>query len=1090
MSVTVSTAQDPPPTVAILNPANGTQVERHQAISVLVRAQDTIGGVTKIYLEVTGQTIYSDIKQVSPALDVTREFNFAVSGTAQVGGLITITARAEDTSGKMSDPVSINLEVVDKTAPLVVITQPANNTPFNYGDTVNITVSSSDAVGVTQVRYQTTGALTYSGTQNFPAGTLTATANFSFNIPYGVPNPNVQIIAYAQDAAGNERASIPVNIILTDADITPPETEVISVANPGSNALTTVTYQVTSGLDDLDYVLLYFRRNGIGTFNRYTDTDGGNPEGKYFPQSGNTGTIVFNSTKMGGDGTYEFYTVGVDKAGNIEPAPKDGSGNVIADRVTSFNAGTVWTVINTPTVINEGDTTFDDKNLRIIGTAVTINGYHRFRNVELLNGAVLTHPETTMTSEYGINLELWTLTVDSSSSINVDGRGYLGGNREGNDCSGQTISNTNGSTYRSGGSYGGLGGAYDGTPNPVYGNFVMPFDLGSGGSCGGTSYAGGDGGGRIQIKAINVMADGKISANGLIGSGWQAGSGSGGSIYLIANTLSGNGLISSNGGAHEVGGGGGRIAIHYIDLSTKNANQIQALGGQGSSRLGGNGTVFLKNISESGGTLVVDGRSPSDPYTTLPIPPGYIFDNIVLRNSARVLVDAPLVVSGTLWVSGGSILTHSLGSEDGLLIQARRVEVDGTSAIDVSAKGYRGGLRDGNASCDGITLGGLAGAKSRSGGTYGGLGGVYDGAGTNLPYGHPAEPLYLGSGGSCGGASYPGGHGGGLVRIRATEGVVVNGSIRADGGTGAGWQAGSGSGGSIFIETSLLTGTGTISANGGANEVGGGGGRIAVFYDYLGDPADFGSLRQITAFGGHGSSRWGSAGTVLLRRSDQAYGDLYIDDNVASATSSIYTPLTPIGFGRVVALTEDTITTDGVVRMVPNGLRGLEVNPNLNQNQTYRVVSNTENTITVDVAGKPYLTSIAKVGDTYAGVYRFDNVYFRRGGYLVMGDPLVVTGTMRIDEYGKLTHYDTTLNFESMLDLTVGNLVITSTGSINVDGRGYVGGQGSGDACRGRTIGNALGSTYRSGGSYGGLGGSYQGGVPNPVYGSLTDPAG
>ncbi|MEM4721726.1 MAG: Ig-like domain-containing protein, partial [Candidatus Methanomethylicaceae archaeon] len=477
VSVTVSTAQDPPPTVAILNPANGTQVERQQAISVLVRAQDTIGGVTRIYLEVTGQTIYSDMKQVSPALDVTREFNFNVSPSASIGGSITVTVRAEDTSGKISDPVSINLEVVDKTAPLVVITQPANNTPFNYGDTVNITVSSSDAVGVTQVRYQTTGALTYSGTQNFPMGTLTATANFSFNIPYGVPNPNVQIIAYARDAAGNERASAPVNIILTDADITPPETEIISVANPGSNAFTTVTYQVTSGLDDLDYVLLYFRRNGIGTFNRYTDADGGNPEGKYFPQSGNTGTIVFNSTKMGGDGTYEFYTVGVDKAGNIEPAPKDGSGNILPDETMTFNAGTIWTVINTPTVINEGDTTFDDKNLRIIGTAVTINGYHRFKNMELLNGAVLTHPETTMTSEYGINLELWTLTVDSSSSINVDGRGYLGGMREGNDCTGQTQGNTNGSTYRSGGSYGGLGGAYDGTPNPVYGNFVMPFDL-------------------------------------------------------------------------------------------------------------------------------------------------------------------------------------------------------------------------------------------------------------------------------------------------------------------------------------------------------------------------------------------------------------------------------------------------------------------------------------------------------------------------------------------------------------------------------------------------------------------------------------
>ena len=74
--------------------------------------------------------------------------------------------------------------------------------------------------------------------------------------------------------------------------------------------------------------------------------------------------------------------------------------------------------------------------------------------------------------------------------------------------------------------------------------------------------------------------------------------------------------------------------------------------------------------------------------------------------------------------------------------------------------------------------------------------------------------------------------------------------------------------------------------------------------------------------------------------------------------------------------------------------------------------------------------------------YRFDNVYFRRGGFLVTGDSLIVGGTMGIDEYGKLTHYDATLDYETLLDLTVRTLEITSTGSIDVDGRGYVGSQG------------------------------------------------
>jgi len=855
--VTVSTAQDPPPTVAIVSPANGAMVERGQAVSVLVRAQDAIGGVSRIYLEVTGQTIYSDLKQISPALDVTREFTFAVSPIAQVGGSINVTVRAEDTSGKMSDPAAINLIVVDKTAPSVTITQPANNTPFNYGDTVNITVSAADAVGVTQIRYQTTGALSYSGTQNFPLAPLSANASFSFVIPFGVQNPDVRIFAYARDATGNERASIPVDIILTNADITPPETVIIAVANPGTSPWTTITYEITSGLSDLDHVEIYFRRNGIGTFNRYTDADGGNPEGKYFPQSGNIGTLIFDSTKMGGDGTYEFYSVGVDKAGNREPSPKDGSGNVYPDQTMAFNAGTVWTLITTPTVIGEGDPTYDNQNIRVVGTTLTVNGYHRFKNIDLLQNATLTHSETTLTTEYGLDIEAWTITVDSTSKINVDGRGYLGGMREGNDCTGQTIGNTNGSAYRSGGSYGGLGGVFDGgPPNPIYGSLTDPADLGSGGSCGAWNRQGGDGGGKIQLRAINISSDGPISTNGGAGTGDQAGSGSGGSIRIISSTLSGNGIVSANGGAGEVGGGGGRIAVYFIDISTKDTSQIVSLGGQGNSRVGGNGTIYLRGVSETNGTLVIDGQGATTVFTPIPIPPGYVFDNIIIRNNARVIVDHPITVNDTLKVSSNSVLTHSLTSEAGLLIQARRVEVDGTSLIDVSGKGYRGGIRDGNTSCNGETLGGVSGAVYRSGGSYGGYGGVFEGVGNNLPYGTPWDPVYLGSGGSCGAWNRQGGHGGGLIKIMATEAVVVEGSILANGGIGGGDQAGNGSGGSIKIVTSLLKGTGTISANGGVGEVGGGGGRVAITYDYLGGVGeDFDGLRKISAFGGHGNSR-------------------------------------------------------------------------------------------------------------------------------------------------------------------------------------------------------------------------------------------
>jgi hypothetical protein len=417
------------------------------------------------------------------------------------------------------------------------------------------------------------------------------------------------------------------------------------------------------------------------------------------------------------------------------------------------------------------------------------------------------------------------------------------------------------------------------------------------------------------------------------------------------------------------------------------------------------------------------------------------------------------------------------------------VEIDSTSSIDVSSRGYQGGF-NGNQACPGITLGGLNGAASRSGGSYGGYGGWLDGTGSNPPYGQASAPIYLGSGGSCGYGSTTGGNGGGLVQITATDAVAVGGAILANGGPGQGNQAGSGSGGSISITTATLEGQGTIAANGGINEVGGSGGRVAIRYTTLGASGDdLNGLRNVQAFGGHGSWRAASAGTVLLQVGNETYGDLYIDDNVTGATAPNWTPLTPIGFAQSSALTANTLTTSGAVPLAVNGLAGLEINPNLNQSQTYFIVSNTANTITVDTTGKPDLTAIAAAGDTYAGVNRFDNVFFRRGGYLTTSDLLVVSGTMKIDENGVLSHMAATPTFEPHLDLTVGTLQITSSGAISANGLGYLGGyQGANQSCPGLTLGNAAGSTYRSAGSYGGLG-SQLDGTPNPVYGSITAPA-
>jgi hypothetical protein len=564
---------------------------------------------------------------------------------------------------------------------------------------------------------------------------------------------------------------------------------------------------------------------------------------------------------------------------------------------------------------------------------------------------------------------------------------------------------------------------------------------------------------------------------------------------MVVATMSGRGSASANGGGMEVNGGGGRIAIQSVDIATLDITRLEALGGAGGGAKAGNGTIYLGGVATGGGTLVVDGQGAGSSYSALPIPPGHVFERVIIRNQARVVMDDALVVRGMVEILGGSILTHTSGWEAGLRIRAGRVEIDATSAIDVTGKGYLGGERPGNDGInEGRTLANQIGAPIHTGGSHGGPGGTASAAPAGLVYGAVREPVDLGSGGGRGGSdSYPGGSGGGRVTIEAAEALVVQGAIRADGQVGAGASAGSGSGGSIRIETALLRGGGAISANGGAGEVGGGGGRVCIDYSCLGLAGDdFGGTRTITAFGGNSGAASGGAGTVVLRRPEQAYGDLYVDDNRVGRTTTIWTPLPHIGFGRVQAVGVDMLTADGTVAYLPGALVGLEVNPNLNQTRGYTIVSNDATTLVVDLGGQPVLTNVTSVGASYAAVHRFDNMYFRRGGFMASGDKVVVTDAVRIDDWGRWTHFDATTGFVSRLELEAATVTLTTNGFIDVDERGYLGGArpGNSGSNSGRTEGNVTGSGIHAGGSFGGIGGRASAAyAPNASYGSLTQPA-
>ncbi len=208
----------------------------------------------------------------------------------------------------------------------------------------------------------------------------------------------------------------------------------------------------------------------------------------------------------------------------------------------------------------------------------------------------------------------------------------------------------------------------------------------------------------------------------------------------------------------------------------------------------------------------------------------------------------------------GAVLTHAAADTAGIDLEVQQsVFVDATSAIDVSGRGYPS--RDGPGRPPVGTTGGAG---------HGGQGGRASGGNPGgICYGALFMPRTPGSGG--GGAT--GGRGGGVVRLDVTDTLSLAGRLAADGTDPGLISHGGGAGGSLFASAGLLTGNGSVSANGGSTGAagGGGGGRI-VLERAAGDLGG-----NITAHGGAGGQR-GGAGTIVIVSSLTGAGDLRIDN--------------------------------------------------------------------------------------------------------------------------------------------------------------------------------------------------------------------
>jgi hypothetical protein len=437
------------------------------------------------------------------------------------------------------------------------------------------------------------------------------------------------------------------------------------------------------------------------------------------------------------------------------------------------------------------------------------------------------------------------------------------------------------------------------------------------------------------------------------------------------------------------------------------------------------------------GTFAIDPRIVVIAQDTTIGPSDLSFENTVF------IIDGALTVTidgvhrfASLTLRNGALITHPLATATGIskldLTVDGTLQVDATSKIDVTGRGFLGEGRPGNSLGGGMTTEFQIGSIARAGGSYGGLGGSL-GRTAGPVYGDLTDPNEVGSGG---GGVFPtpsiAGTGGGLVRVVAQT-VNLDGTINANGDPSDSQDTGGGSGGGIRLDVGTLQGTGQINANGGSGTRGGGGGggRVAIYYQTL---VRFDPATQVAASGGGGTQGHpnGGAGTIYLQGPGREEGELLVDNNNVVA-QSLSTPLGSTTLGDLRIRRGARARVDGLVNLT----------------------------------GAMEVSFGAEVGFV--------------GGR-------VIADTVDLNNGSVLTHLPTTATAFFKVDLSANTLRIDATSRIEVTALGFLGeGRPGNPLGGGMTQGFQIGSTARAGGSYGGLGGSSSG-TAGPVYGDPTDP--
>jgi hypothetical protein len=756
--------------------------------------------------------------------------------------------------------------------PVVSLLSPDPNGSYPEGSKLTYAVSATDDVEVAKVELLVDGALAAT-LQDPPYETTLA-------LPDIKGPTTVTLTATATDVGGNVGTMEPATFkVVPVIDLEPPKVALI----------TPYAGQIVSGGLGLPVKVAVTDDIGVADLRILLDGQ----------------TVVVDSLPPYDDNTILIpLQVGTpDKSMTLTVRVTDIGENTTEKTVQLVHGGTDLVALGV-TAIGASDLTYDGVDVFVGGGTVAITGVHAFGRVSIGDGGVLTHAATGGSgTDPKLEILADEVVVTVGGRIDVTGKGYLGACAPPNGCSARTLGNSSSGAWgTSGGSHAGWGAG--GNVTAIYGDAFAPTTLGSGGAYGATSNNyGGSGGGVIRITAGVLTVDGAILADG--GAPFEAkapldpGGGSGGSIWIDVGKLSGKGVIHADGGAGGSagkggGGAGGRIALIADEVDGFEVNSVHTFAGASGpdqTLPGTPGSLYflLHNgdpelVIDDGGTSAHREAEPIETsYTGNPIGGGTLV--LTLRGDTRTrLYDAldlkALRLEETAILSLANSTTTWVSKLD---ITAQTIDVAVGTVLDAKDRGYLGACESPNG-CEARGLGNVKnGSSGYSGGSHGGRG---EGQNYNDTYDDPLAPIYPGSGGAYGqSGTNHGGNGGGQVVVQVGV-LTLDGQLNADGGdfklhaAATTSDGGGGGGGAIDLTATTLTGTGLITARGGAggtlgNGGDGGGGRVKITVE---DATGFDLDAQVSARG----AIQGAPGTVYLVKKDTT-PKLLIEDGGTSA---------------------------------------------------------------------------------------------------------------------------------------------------------------------------------------------------------------